>query len=174
MIVTYDGKTPKIAPTAFVHPLAYVSGDVTLDEHVTVLPFASIRGEFESIHIGAYSNIQDNCSVHADPRQPMVIGQRVTIGHNAVVHGRRIGDHTLIGMGAVIVQECEVGDWCLIGGGAVMPQGMKAPDRSFVLGVPAKVVRELSEAQLAHLNVAGRNYVNLGAGYLAGKSSLDL
>jgi carbonic anhydrase/acetyltransferase-like protein (isoleucine patch superfamily) len=167
MIVSFNGKTPRLAPTAFVHPLAYVCGEVTLADHVTVMPFASIRGEFAAITIGPYSNVQDNASVHADPDQPIVIGARVAIGHNAVFHGRRCGDHTLIGMGAVVVQGCEVGSWCLIGAGAVLPQGMQVPDRSLVLGVPA-TVRPLTEAQAARLEHNGQRYVALGAQYRAG------
>lgn len=171
MIVTFDGKTPQVAPTAFVHPLAYVAGDVTLEDHVTVMPFASVRGEFESIVIGAYSNVQDNASVHADAGQPLRIGRRVSIGHNAVFHGRRCGDNTLIGMGAVIVQQCEIGEWCLVAGGAVLPQGLVVPDRSFVLGVPA-TYRPLTESQLARLRDNGAAYVRLGAAYLAGAANL--
>ncbi|MFN8533016.1 MAG: gamma carbonic anhydrase family protein [Dehalococcoidia bacterium] len=173
MIVSFNGMTPKIAPTAFIHPLAYVCGDVTIEEHVTVLPFASIRGEFAPIVIGAYSNVQDNVSVHTDPGQPMRIGQHVAIGHNAVFHGLRCGDNTLIGMGAVVVQHCEVGEWCLVAGGAVLAEGMQVPDRSLVLGVPAKF-RPLNDTQLARLERSGRNYVRLGEQYLAGASSLDL
>ncbi|MCS7003430.1 MAG: gamma carbonic anhydrase family protein [Dehalococcoidia bacterium] len=173
MIVSFQGKTPQVAPTAFVHPLAYVVGDVVLEDHVTILPFASIRGEYERIVIRAYSNVQDNCSVHADPGQPMEIGPSVSIGHNATIHCRRIGAHTLVGMGATIVQHCEVGEWCLVAAGAVLAQGVIVPDRSLVVGVPARVT-PLPDKHLERLQRQGQSYVRLGASYRNGESSLPL
>jgi carbonic anhydrase/acetyltransferase-like protein (isoleucine patch superfamily) len=172
VIVTFNGKTPKISSTAFVHPLAYVSGDVTLDEHVTILPFASVRGEFESIYIGPFSNVQDNCSVHADQGQPMRIGAHVNMGHNTTFHGLSVGEHTLIGMGSTIVQRCVIGSWCLIGAGSVLPEGLLVPDESIVLGVPAKIIGPIAEKHRERLRDTGSGYIDLGRRYLVGEGGL--
>ena len=170
MIQSFAGKTPVIAATAFVHPFALIVGDVTIGEHASIWPFASIRGERESITIGAYTNVQDNCSLHADPGEPMVIGDHVTIGHGVTMHGLSIGAHTLIGMGVTIVQGVKVGSWCLVGAGAVIASPIEVPDRSLVLGMPAKIAGQVKEKHIARLERAGVSYVKMGERYLSGEA----
>ena len=128
----------------YIHPLAYVSGDVTLDDGVFVLPFASVRGDTAPIRVGRDTNIQDGAVLHADEDAPCTVGARVTIGHRAIVHGCTVEDEALIGMGAIVLNNAVIGRASLVGAGAVVPEGMTVPPGSLVLGVPAKVVRELS------------------------------
>jgi len=130
--------------TTFVHPLAYVVGDVQLAEGVFVLPFAVLRGDTDAIRVGRDSNIQDGAILHADVGVPCTLGARVTVGHRAIVHGATVEDECLIGMGAIVLNRAVIGRGSLIGAGAVVPEGMVIPPNSLVLGVPAKVVREVS------------------------------
>jgi carbonic anhydrase/acetyltransferase-like protein (isoleucine patch superfamily) len=127
----------------FIHPLAYVSGDVTLDDGVFVLPFASIRGDTAPIRIGRDTNVQDGAVLHADEDTPCTVGARVTIGHRAIVHGCTVEDDALIGMGAIVLNNAVIGRGSLVGAGAVVREGMVVPPNSVVLGVPARVAREL-------------------------------
>ncbi|MEP7346691.1 MAG: gamma carbonic anhydrase family protein [Gemmatimonadaceae bacterium] len=132
------------ADRAFVHPLAYVTGDVELADGVFVLPFAVLRGDTDTIRIGKDTNIQDGAILHADEGVPCTLGARVTVGHRAIVHGATVEDECLIGMGAIVLNRAVIGRGSLIGAGAVVPEGMVIPPNSLVLGVPAKVVREVS------------------------------
>lgn len=152
---------PKTAPTSYVHPTAVLAGDVTLGEGVSVWPCAVLRGDIAPIVIGDNSNIQDNACVHVDYNCPALIGRGVTVGHGAVVHGSKIGDNCLIGMNAVVL-ESEIGPNCLIAAGAVVTAGKNIPACSLVMGVPAKVVRELSEDEINSILQNAREYVRLG------------
>lgn len=138
------GRAPQIDVTAFVAAGARVIGAVTLGEGASVWYNAVLRGDGDTITIGAGSNVQDNVSVHVDAGRPVVVGEDVSIGHNAVVHGCSIGDGSLIGMGAVVLSGAVIGAGCLIAAGAVVLEGSAIPPGSLVAGVPAKVRRELS------------------------------
>ena len=135
----------RLGSTAFVHPLAYVVGDVELADGVFVLPFAVLRGDTDKITVGRDTNIQDGAILHADIGVPCTLGARVTVGHRALVHGATVEDECLIGMGAIVLNRAVIGRGSLIGAGALVPEGMVIPPNSLVLGMPAKVVREVSD-----------------------------
>lgn len=128
----------------FIAPNAAVIGDVTLHENASVWFSCVLRGDADSIEVGAGSNIQDGTVIHADPGYPTVIGSNVTVGHNAMIHGCHIGDGTLVGINSVVLNGARVGRGCLIGANALVTEGMDIPDGSMVLGSPAKVVKQLS------------------------------
>ena len=150
-VLTLPDRTPHIADDAFVADGARIVGDVTLGPRASVWYNAVLRGDSASITIGAESNLQDNVSVHVDTANPVVLGARVSVGHNAVVHGCTIGDGSLIGMGAVVLSGAVIGAGCLIAGGAVVLGGTEVPDGSLVAGVPAKVRRALTDDERAGL-----------------------
>ncbi|GAA2926585.1 gamma carbonic anhydrase family protein [Microbacterium luteolum] len=145
-----DG-TPSIDASAFVAAGARIVGDVSLAAGASVWYNAVLRGDSAGIVIGPGSNVQDNVSVHVDSGHPVVVGSKVSIGHNAVVHGCTIGDGSLVGMGSVILSGAVIGEGCLIAGGAVVLGGTEVPAGSLVAGVPAKVRRSLSEEERAGL-----------------------
>jgi len=150
-VLSVSGETPVLDPSAFVAAGARVIGAVTLGEGASVWYNAVLRADGDTITVGAGSNLQDNVSVHVDPGSPVVIGENVSVGHNAVVHGCSIGDGSLIGMGAVVLNGARIGSGCLVAGGAVVLEGAEIPDGSLVAGVPAKVRRELTDEERAGL-----------------------
>ncbi|HCS62430.1 MAG TPA: gamma carbonic anhydrase family protein [Microbacterium sp.] len=150
-VLALASRTPRISDDAFVADGARLIGEVTLEPGSSVWYNAVLRGDSDSITLGAGSNVQDNVSVHVDNGHPVRIGENVSIGHNAVVHGCVIGDGSLIGMGAVVLSGAVIGRGCLIAGGAVILGGTEIPDGSLVAGVPAKVRRELSDEERASL-----------------------
>lgn len=133
---------------AFVAPGAVVLGDVTLGEGSGIWYNATVRGDRAAIVIGKGSNVQDNCVVHVEPAHPVTIGDNVTIGHSAVIHGCVIEDNTLIGMGAIIMNGCHIGKNCIVGAGALLPQNTIVPENSLVLGSPAKIKREVTAEEI--------------------------
>lgn len=140
---------------------ARVVGDVRIGNDVSVWYGAVIRGDVAPVVIGEGTNIQDNAVVHCDHRYANIIGRHVTVGHSAIVHGESVGDHTLIGMGAVVLGHTKIGSHCLIGAGAVVPPRLVVPDGSVVVGVPGKIVRSISEADRAYLAKLPPHYVAL-------------
>ena len=149
LIVTVAGHTPQLDPQSWVAPNASLIGRVRLAARAGVWYSATLRAEAELIDIGAGANIQDGVTVHVDPGFPVRVGAGVTVGHNAVLHGCTIEDGVLIGMGAIVLNGAVVGAGSLVAAGAVVPQGMVIPPRSLVAGVPGKVRRELSDAEVA-------------------------
>jgi carbonic anhydrase/acetyltransferase-like protein (isoleucine patch superfamily) len=155
-VLRIGASAPRLHPSSFVAAGARLVGDVTLGENASVWYNAVLRGDGAPIVVGAGSNLQDNVSVHVDAGHPVRIGDNVSVGHNAVVHGCSIGDGTLIGMGSVILSGAEIGEGCLVAGGAVVLEGAVIPSGSLVAGVPAKVRRELTaEEKLGILRNAG-------------------
>jgi len=154
-----DDATPMIDASAFVAPGAQVVGDVTLAAGASVWYNAVLRADSAPITVGARSNLQDNVSVHVAPGSPVVIGEDVSVGHNAVLHGCTVGDGTLVGMGAVVLNGATVGAGCLIAGGAVVLEGAEIPDGSLVAGVPGKVRRPLTEEERAELRHNATVYI---------------
>lgn len=150
---------PRIADDAFVAAGATVIGDVTLAARSSVWYGAVLRGDAAAISIGERSNVQDGSVVHADPGFPAVVGARVTVGHGVVVHGCRIDDDVLVGMGAVIMNGAHVGRGSLIAAGAVVTQGRQIPEGSLVAGVPARVVREVGDAERELIATGFQHYV---------------
>jgi carbonic anhydrase/acetyltransferase-like protein (isoleucine patch superfamily) len=160
MIRTFKGRAPKIDKTAFVHDAAEVIGNVTLGKKSSVWPSAVLRGDVDAVRIGDRTNIQDGAVLHCREGRPAVLGKGVTVGHGAIVHGARVGDLCLVGMGA-IVMEAVIGRECLIAAGAMVPAGMRIPPRSMVMGMPAKVRRKLTAAELAGLRRSEAGYTKL-------------
>lgn len=150
VIVSLEGAVPSIAPSAFLAPGAAVSGRVTIGEHASVWYGASLRADYDDVSLGARTNVQDNATLHADPGFPCVIGEDVTIGHNAVVHGCTVEDGCVIGMGAVIMNGAMIGAGSMVAGGAVVMPGTQVPPASLVAGLPAHVRRPTSDEERAH------------------------
>ncbi|WP_409475028.1 gamma carbonic anhydrase family protein [Streptomyces sp. HC307] len=161
LITGIGGKEPKVDPEAFLAPTASVIGDVTLGAGASVWYGAVLRGDVERISVGASSNVQDNCTLHADPGFPVSVGERVSIGHNAVVHGATVEDDCLIGMGATVLNGAVIGAGSLVAAQALVPQGMRVPPGSLVAGVPAKVRRELSVEEREGVTLNGTMYAEL-------------
>jgi carbonic anhydrase/acetyltransferase-like protein (isoleucine patch superfamily) len=163
MLESFDGRKPKVAESVFVHPSAWVRGDVEIGDYSIIWPCASITGDWGAIRIGRCAIIEDNCAIHVatnedwerNVRGLFEIGDNVTIGHGAVLHGRRIGNRVLIGMNATILQKVEIGDECVIAAGSVLTEGMNVPSRSFVAGVPAKIKGDL---RASHSHWIGEGY----------------
>lgn len=159
MLLPLDSdRSPRIDPGAWIAPSADIIGDVQIDADVSVWYQTVVRADRESIVIGAGSNLQDGTVVHADPGFPTELGENVTVGHRAVLHGCIIGSNTLVGMGAIIMNGATIGEQCLIGAGALIPQGMVVPARSLVLGAPAKVRRLLTDDEVEAARANGHRY----------------
>ncbi len=160
---------PYFHPTAFLHPLAVVIGDVTLGARASVWPTAVLRGDGDVIVVGPDSNVQDGAVLHVDPGLPLSIGARVTIGHRAIVHGATVEDECLIGMGSIILNRAVIGAGSVIAAGAVVPEGMQVPPGSLVMGVPAKVKGAVDDAMRARVRANAQAYVELQARHRAGE-----
>jgi carbonic anhydrase/acetyltransferase-like protein (isoleucine patch superfamily) len=154
-----------VDPTAYIAPTATVLGKVTLAAQASVWFAAVIRGDAEAISLGRQSNVQDGCILHADPGLPCLLGERVTLGHGAIVHGAQVADDTMIGIRAVVLNGATVGSGSIIGAGAIVTERTQIPPNSLVLGVPGKVVRETTEADRERIAHAARHYVELAAAY---------
>jgi carbonic anhydrase/acetyltransferase-like protein (isoleucine patch superfamily) len=152
---------PSIDPTAFVHPDAFVCGDVTLGARVSVWPTAVVRGDTGRIVIGDESNVQDGTVIHVDHGVPTTVGRRVAIGHRAIVHGSTVDDDCLIGMGAILLNGVRIGRGSIIGAGAVCREGMEVPPNSLVLGVPGRIVRETTAAERDRIARTVQSYLQL-------------
>ncbi len=162
MIKEFQGITPKIDETCFVAETAVVIGDVELEKNVNVWYGTVIRGDVNYVRIGENTNIQDNTVVHVESNgHPTIIGKNVTIGHSAVIHACTIGDNSLIGMGAIVLDGAEIGENVILGAGALVPPGKKIPSNCLAVGSPAKVVRELGEDELEKRIMHAEKYVEL-------------
>lgn len=161
------GKSPVVPASAWVHAAATLLGDITLGEDVSIWPGAVLRGDRDVIVIGECTNVQDGAILHCDPGFPLRIGARVTIGHRAVVHGCTIEDGALIGIGAIVLNGAVVGAGSLVAAGAVVGEGQIIPPHSLVVGVPAKVLRPLSDEQRARVERGYATYVGLKELYRA-------
>jgi carbonic anhydrase/acetyltransferase-like protein (isoleucine patch superfamily) len=162
---------PSVHPTAFVHEHAVVIGNVSLGARVSVWPTAVIRGDSDSITIGDDSNVQDGSVIHADAGVPTTIGKRVAIGHRAIVHGSTVDDDCLIAMGAILLNGVHVGTGSIVAAGALCPEGMKIPPNSLALGIPARVVRDVTSDERARIQQTVSAYVALQNEHRAGKYS---
>ena len=165
MLHAFRGKAPQVDATAFVEDSAQVVGDVRIGARSSVWFAAVVRGDINSIAIGCRANVQDGCVLHVTAESPVVIEDDVTLGHRAVVHGARIGRGALIGIGAVVLDGAEVGAGALVAAGAVVTPGQVVPPRVMVSGVPARVVRELTRAEVERLAMPARNYVGYAEEY---------
>lgn len=167
MIVPYQGKLPRFDDSVFVEASAQIIGDVELGPDASVWFGAVIRGDVNSIRIGARSNIQDLTVIHVDRgTSPTFVGDEVTVGHRVILHGCRVGDRALIGMGSVLLNDVQVGAESLVAAGSVVSPGTVIPSRKLALGVPARVVRDLRREELEHLRSSAQSYVELKSVYM--------
>jgi len=166
-------RTPEIEPDAFVHVQATVIGMVALSKGASVWPQAVLRGDNELIAIGPHSNVQDGAVLHTDPGFPMTIGANVSIGHQAMLHGCTVGDGSLIGIQAIVMNGAVIGRNCLVGAGALITERKTFPDNSLIFGRPAQVVRPLTEDEVALLRLTASGYVLRAAHYRDHLTRLD-
>jgi carbonic anhydrase/acetyltransferase-like protein (isoleucine patch superfamily) len=162
----------RIHPTAFLAPTAAVMGDVTLEEESSVWYGTVIRADMAPVVIGAQSNLQDGTIVHVDEEVPCIVGRRVGVGHRAILHGCRIEDECLIGMGAVLLNDVVVGTGSVVAAGAVIPERMQIPPRSLVIGVPGRIVRTVDATLAARVTATWTHYVELAREHRAGRYPL--
>ncbi len=160
MILPYLDKTPQIHPTAFIVESADIIGDVTIGAESSVCFNAVIRGDVHYIKIGERTNVQDGALLHVThDTHPLVIGNEVTIAHGVILHGCTVKDRVLIGMGAIVLDGAVLNEECIVGAGAVVPPEMIVPRRTLVVGIPARVKRELTPEEVAHLKESALNYI---------------
>jgi len=164
-LYTFDNSIPEIKETSFIAPNASLIGRVRIGEKSSVWFNTVLRGDMENISIGDESNIQDLSMGHADPGFPLIVGNRVTIGHHCVVHGCRIEDDCLIGMGAIIMNGVKIGRGSIIGAGAVLLEGMEVPEFSMVVGSPANVRKTYDESILENIRESAQIYVKRSISY---------
>jgi len=167
-IYELDGMAPRVAASAWVADSAQVMGNVALGEDASVWFGTVVRGDTESIAIGAGSNVQDASVLHADFGKPLVIGERVTVGHQVMLHGCTIGDESLIGIGAIVLNGAKIGRNCLVGAGSLVTEGKEFPDGSMILGSPAKAVRQLTPEQIEGLRQSAQHYIDNARRFKAG------
>ncbi len=163
-----DGVAPQMAGSAWVADSAQVMGNVHLHEDSSVWFGAVLRGDTETITVGKGSNVQDGTVMHADYGFPLVVGERVTIGHQVMLHGCTIGDETLIGIGATVLNGAKIGKNCLVGARSLVTEGKEFPDGSMILGSPAKVVRQLTPEQIEGLRRSAAHYIENAQRYRKG------
>lgn len=158
----------KIHPSVFIAETATVIGDVTIGKDSSVWYSAVLRGDAAPITIGEGTNVQDNAVIHVDVGEPTRIGKRVTIGHGAIVHAATVEDHVLIGMGAIILTGAKIGSQSIIAAGSVVPEGKQIPPRSLVMGVPGRVVRHVSDQEIAKIQAGADSYIERAKNYWRG------
>ena len=169
MELPYKGILPKLHETVFVTEGAIIIGDVEIGRDSSVWFNSVVRGDVNYIRIGERTNVQDNSVLHVThDTYPLFIGSEVTIGHNVVLHGCKVGDRCLIGMGAVILDDAEIGADSIIGAGAVITQSARIPERSLVIGTPGKVVRTLSDEEVKSIAQSAKNYMGYVKNYREG------
>jgi carbonic anhydrase/acetyltransferase-like protein (isoleucine patch superfamily) len=161
LMLPVAGRGASIDPAAFLAPTSVVLGDVTIAAGASIWYNTVLRGDVESIAIGVGSNVQDNCTVHADPGFPVTVGRGVSVGHNAVLHGCVVEDGALVGMGATVLNGARIGAGCLVAAQALVPQGLSAPPNSLIAGVPARLQRELTPEERALLTATAEGYITL-------------
>ena len=165
MIKEIEGNIPRIDESTYISESVDIIGDVTIEENANIWFGTRLRGDMNKIVIGKNTNIQENTVVHVDKNCPCLIGKDVTIGHGAIIHGCEICDNVLVGMGSIILNNAKIGKNTIIGAGSLITQGKVFPEGVLILGNPAKVVRELSEAEIESIKNSANNYVNLSKKY---------
>lgn len=166
-VIRYKGIYPQIAKDVYIAPGAVVIGDVVIGAKSSIWFYTVVRGDVHFIRIGEETNIQDHSVLHVTTNTfPLYIGSRVTVGHRAVIHGCAIDDECLIGMGAIILDGARVGKHSIVAAGAVVPPGMEIPERSLVMGVPARIQKELSDRDIERIVETAKHYVRLAGEYM--------
>lgn len=161
MLVTYEGHSPVVHPAARIAENATLAGAVKVDAEANIWYGAVVRGDEAPVSVGRETNVQDNAVIHASMGYPAAIGSRVTVGHGAIVHGCTVEDGCLVGMGSILLDGCVIGAHSLIGAGALVTQHKVIPPNSLVMGSPARVIRSLTEAEIAALEVSVDDYLHL-------------
>ncbi len=165
MIYATESRCPQVAEDAWVAPGATVVGDVHLAAQTSVWFGAVLRGDVERLTIGRGTNIQDNSVLHSDPGQPLVLGERVTVGHMVMLHGCLVGDEALIGIGSVVLNGARIGARSIVGAGSLVTEGKVFPDGVLIIGSPARVVRPLTAEEIARLPGSAERYMERAAQY---------
>lgn len=158
-----------IHPSAFIAPNATLTGNISIGADSSIWFGTVIRADRDTVTIGEGTNIQDNSVVHEDPGCPVHLGNHVVVGHRAIIHGCSIGDNSLIGMGAIVMNRARIGRYCIIGAGAVVTEGMEIPDYSLVLGAPAKIIKKVTEAQMEGIRQGAQSYIEMARRYRSGE-----
>ncbi len=172
LVLPFQGQAPRIPATAFVAPTATVVGDVVLGEEASVWYGAVIRGDVGSIRIGRRTNIQDQCVLHLTVGgPPLVVGDEVTVGHRAILHGATVENRCLIGMGSVLLDGCVIGEESLVGAGSIVLEGTRVPPRSFLAGVPARVKGPIPPDVHARLLESADGYVRLARAHASARDA---
>jgi carbonic anhydrase/acetyltransferase-like protein (isoleucine patch superfamily) len=170
MLRSYSGVSPKVSSLAYVDLSAQIIGDVEIGDRSSIWCNTTLRGDVNYIRIGSGTSIQDNTVCHVEEGLfPLIVGNRVTVGHSAVLHGCVIEDECLIGIGAIVLNGARIGKGSVIGAGALIPEGMQVPPASMVMGVPGKIRREVSPDEQERFRVNADHYIELAAKYLSGK-----
>lgn len=165
-IESFEQHTPRVHERAFVHSMATVIGDVEIGEEASIWPAATLRGDHAGIRIGARTSIQDGSVIHVtEDLSTTVIGEHTTVGHRVILHGCKVGNHCLVGMGSILLDNAELGDFCLLGAGSLVTQNKIFPPRSFILGSPAKRIREVTTKELEWIEYSWRAYQDLARRY---------
>ncbi len=166
IIRPYKGISPRIHPSVFIAPGAHIIGDVEVGQESSVWFGSLVRGDVHSIRIGVRTNIQDGCILHVTRgKWPLFIGDEITVGHRVTLHGCTVSSRCLIGMGALVLDGCEIGEGSIIGAGSVVAEGTVVPPRTLVLGVPAKVKRDVTETEWENILSLANNYVQYAKEY---------
>ena len=163
---SFQSLAPRVHKSAFIHRGAFLIGDVEVGEDSSVWPAAVLRGDMGAIRIGERTSIQDGCVAHAThDYSETVIGSECTVGHRVVMHGCQVGDHCLVGMGSILLDKADLGEWCFLGAGSLVTPGQKFPPRSFILGSPARRVREVTARETEWILSSAKSYADLARKY---------
>ena len=165
MIMDFEGVTPRINKNTYISESVDIIGKVNVEENVNIWFGTRLRGDMNNIIIGENTNIQENSVVHVDSKSPCIIGNNVTIGHGAIIHGCNIADNVLVGMGSIILNNAKIGNNTIIGAGSLITQGKEFPEGVLILGNPAKVIRELTKVEIESIKKSADNYVSLSKKY---------
>jgi carbonic anhydrase/acetyltransferase-like protein (isoleucine patch superfamily) len=169
VISELGGHRPDIHPTAYVHETAVIMGRVRIGPKASVWPYAVLRGDIEEIVVGEGTNIQDNTVIHTDPGAPVVLGDWISVGHAAVLHGCRVGGRCLVGMGSILLTGSVVEEGSMVAAGALLSPGARVPKGRLALGVPARAIRDLTPEEIQHIHDNAANYVGYSEKARAGK-----
>jgi carbonic anhydrase/acetyltransferase-like protein (isoleucine patch superfamily) len=170
-LLAYQDSSPLVAPDVYIAPDAYVIGKVSIGARSSIWFGATLRGDNEPLTLGEGVDIQDHSILHTDPGFPVVLGDYVSLGHNAVVHGAIVEDHVLIAMSATVLTGARIGAGSIIAANALVPEGREIPPRSLVVGTPGKVLREVTEAEYQRVCQTAEDYMQLGRQYLLAERS---
>jgi carbonic anhydrase/acetyltransferase-like protein (isoleucine patch superfamily) len=170
-LLPYQDENPLVAPDVYIAPDAYVIGKVKIGARSSIWFGATLRGDNEPLTLGEGVDIQDHSILHTDPGFPVVLGDYVSLGHNAIVHGAIVEDHVLVAMSATVLTGARIGAGSIIAANALVPEGREIPPRSLVVGTPGKVLREVTEAEYQRIRQTAEDYMQLGQQYLLAERS---